>query len=56
MVIVIPKPDHRSGKIMLVAEGAQAGRTQKKVSAFWARTESQPASCQHTNEMPAGKK
>ena len=56
MVIVVPKPDYRSGKIMLIAERAQAGGAQKKVPAFWTRTESQPASSQDANEMPAGEK
>ena len=33
VAVVVPQSDHRPGKILLVAQRAQAGRTQHKVSA-----------------------
>src|SRR5271169_3733118 len=54
-MIIIPKPDHRLGKLVLIAERAQARRSQEKMPAYWSRTERQPARGKHSNEVSAGK-
>ena len=54
-MIVIPKPDHRLGKLVLIAERAQARRSQEKIPARWSRSERQPPGGKNSNEVSAGK-
>src|SRR5271165_120911 len=53
-MVVIPEPDDRLGKIVLIAECAQARRTQHKILAR-SRIEPQPAAGEDTKEVSAGK-
>src|SRR5882724_9396897 len=54
-MIVIPKSDHRLGKIVFVTERAQTRRAQQKIltNGYW--IERQPSGGKNPNEMSAGK-
>jgi len=54
-MIVIPKPNDWVRAIVLVTQGAQAGRAQKQISPRQSGTRRQPSTSQDSQEMPAGK-
>ena len=54
MTCIVPQADHRLGQVMFITHGTHARRAQEEVPAG-SRFEAEPSSCEHTQEMPAGK-
>ena len=56
VTIVIPKPDHRPGKCVLITERAQARRVYREMAAQTTGSKVEPPRSEHPNEMSAGEK